>query len=292
MSTPAHEIQGSEAWLEYRRTRGGASELPALMGCSPWAPRNAAELFDFKTGRRERYTNAAMRHGTTHESTARDWAEAQLQDAFEPQVLEAGRIIASLDGINLDGTAILELKCPPKGKASKAWKQVAQHGQPDRHYWWQVQQQLYVSGAQTAYFVVYDVTEASGIVATVAPDPQAFEALTAAWEAFFRYFDADERPPEERPRTRRDKAWMTAVEAYREAKQRLEAAKAEEVEARKALEALADGQSCRGGGISLTRYWSQGRIDYKRLVPDDADLESARGPGRWQVKITQEKEAS
>ena len=290
MSIPAHEIQGSEAWLEYRRTRGGASELPALMGCSPWAPRSAAELFDFKTGRRQRYNNAAMRHGTTHEGEARRWAEAELGDAFEPKVLEQGRIIASLDGINMEGSVLLELKCPPKGHESKAWLQVQRNNTPDLHYWWQVQQQLYVSGAQKAYFAVYDANQKNGIVTSVKPDPNAFKALVDAWAEFFAYFDADERPPENRPSHRRDKAWVAAAKAYQEAKAELDAAKAKEAAARKALELLADGQSVRGAGLCLTRYWVQGRIDYKRLVSPDADLESARAPGRWQIKITQEKE--
>lgn len=291
MSIAAHEIQGSEAWLEYRRTRGGASELPALMHCSPWAPRSAAELFDFKTGRRQRYNNPAMRHGTAFEAEARNWAEGELGDAFEPKVLERGRIIASLDGINMEGSAILELKCPPKGGKSKAWLQVQHHHAPDRHYWWQVQQQLYVSGAQCAYFAIYDAQQKTGIVTTVKPDRNAFDELVAAWERFFTYFDADKRPPDDRPNYRRDKAWETAATAYQEAKAALDAAKAKEAAARKALEQLADGQSTRGAGVCLTRYWAQGRIDYKHLVPADADIESARAPGRWQTKITQEKEA-
>jgi len=151
MAVAAHEIQGSEAWLEYRRTRGGASEVSALFRASPWMPKNPLELYEVKTGRKEVFVNSAMRHGNQYEPAARAKLEHLLGEALEPQIVEHSeheRIIASLDGQTMDGKTIVEIKCPPKGRESKAWKQVEDNGKPDHHYWLQIQQQLLCSGAE------------------------------------------------------------------------------------------------------------------------------------------------
>jgi len=292
MAVAAHEIQGTDEWLEYRRTRGGASELPALMRCNPWSPKTPAELFDLKTGRKKQYVNAAMRHGTENEPAARKWIENELEDIFEPQVAEAGRIVASLDGIDMTGKVIVELKAPPKGQQSKAWKQVEANGKPAEHYWWQCQQQLYVTGAEVCYFAVYDASAEAGIKCPVYPDAQSHERLRSMWEWFFEHLDADRRPIAAGPEgDRDDEAWREAAEQYKRAKFLLDEAKQQEAEAKKRLDKIAGEQGAYGCGVKVTRHWVTGAVDYKAAIPDDIDLEQFRKPGRWQTRITVEKEA-
>lgn len=293
MSVPLHEIQGTKEWLDYRRTRGGASEVAALFRCSPWVPRTPLELYEVKTQAREVRVNDAMRHGQQHEAAAREWVEEVIGEALEPQVLEVGRIIASLDGITLDGETVVELKVPPKGVASKTWLHIEEQGAPPDHYQWQVQQQLYVSGAKRCLFAVYDAALNRGITTEVVADPKAHEAIAKAWAEFFEHLDTGTPPPDERPElvTREDEAWSKAAEAYRVAKAKLEAAKTEEETMRQELDALAGDKSVTGAGINLSRYWQKGSVDYRKAVPKDVDLEAFRKPGQWRYRITVEKES-
>jgi len=290
MAALAHEIQGSEAWLEYRRTRGGASEVAALFECSPFMPKNAFELYQVKTGERSVYVNDAMRHGNHYEGSARAKLEEMVGESLEPQVVEHPdhpRIIASLDGQTLDGETIVEIKCPPKGRESKAWKQVEDNGKPDRHYYLQIQQQLLCSGAEYCLFAVYDSSTGEMITSQVNAETELQAQIVEKWLEFFSHLDAGEPPEHER----RDTAWRKAAKAYREAKEKLEAAKAAEAEAKEALEALAGETGGRGCGVSVSRYYVQGSVDYKSALPSDIDLEQFRKPGRWQTRVTIEKEA-
>src|SRR5690606_14345040 len=128
--------QGTSEWLEYRRTRGTASETAALMSCAPWFPRTPYELWTVKTGRAKVPENPAMRRGAALERQARELAEQVLGEPFMPHVFERDRMIASLDGISFCGTRGLEIKCPVKGAESDVW-QAVEAGAPPAHYMWQ-----------------------------------------------------------------------------------------------------------------------------------------------------------
>jgi len=288
-----HEIQGTDEWKEWRRSRGNASEVAALMGCAPWFPATPYQLWTVKTGRAEVAESDAMRRGSALEPAARAYAEELFGEVFEPQVCELGRLSASLDGLTFDGSTVLEIKCPAKGKYSETWKHVAEHGRPPEHYLWQIQQQLLCSGAKLARFVVChaegeQITDA--IHCDVLPDLQMHEAIKAAWAQFFEHLDSDTPPPltERDVREREDAEWAAAAQAWREAKQRLDKAKTAEAEARKALLALAGEQSTVGAGVKATRYFVAGNVDYKRAAEDaGVDLSKYQKPGRWQWRLTE-----
>lgn len=288
-----HEIQGTDEWKEWRRTRGNASEVAALMGCAPWFPATPYQLWTVKTGRAEVAENDAMRRGSALEPAARAYAEELFGEVFEPQVCELGRLSASLDGLTFDGSTVLEIKCPAKGKYSETWKHVAEHGRPPEHYLWQVQQQLMCSGAKLARFVVChaegeQITDA--IHCDVLPDLQMHEAIKAAWAQFFEYLDSDTPPPltERDVRERDDAEWAAAAQAWREAKQRLDEASKAEKAAREALLALSGEQSTVGAGVKATRYFVAGNIDYRRAAEDaGVDLSKYQKPGRWQWRLTE-----
>lgn len=288
-----HEIQGTDEWKEWRRTRGNASEVAALMGCAPWFPATPYQLWTVKTGRAEVAENDAMRRGIALEPAARAYAEELFGEVFEPHVCELGRLSASLDGLTFDGQCLLEIKVPAKGRDSELWAHVKEHQAPPEHYLWQVQQQLLCSGAKLARFVVChaegeQITDA--IHCDVLPDAQMAAAIRQAWAWFFEYLDSDAPPPltERDVREREDAEWAAAAQAWREAKQRLDEAKTAEAEARKALLALAGEQSTVGAGVKATRYFVAGNIDYKRAAEDaGVDLSKYKKPGRWQWRLTE-----
>lgn len=288
-----HEIQGTDEWKEWRRTRGGASEVAALIGCAPWFPRTPYELWLVKTGRAVVEVNAAMTRGTALEPAARAYAEELFAEVFEPQTAELDRIVASLDGITFDGQCILEIKVPAKGRDSELWAHVKEHQAPPEHYLWQVQQQLLCSRAKLARFVVFhadgeQITDA--IHCDVLPNAQMAAAIRRAWAQFFEYLDSDTPPPltERDVREREDAEWAAAAQAWREAKQRLDEASKAEKAARETLIRLAGEQSTKGAGVTATRYFVNGSADYRRAAEDaGVDLSKYQKPGRWQWRLTE-----
>lgn len=101
--------------------------------------------------------------------------------------------------------------------------------------------------------------------------------------------ETDTPPPlaEADARQRDDEAWRHAAQAFTEAKREAEIA-ADRVEAaRAALVALANHPKEAGAGVTVTRYWKAGSIDYKKVVElQGVDLERYRGKAREEVRIS------
>jgi hypothetical protein len=86
-------------------------------------------------------------------------------------------------------------------------------------------------------------------------------------------------------------AWTDATMDFRElhvladeVAERLDAAK-------KRLIGLATHTSEQGGGVTVSRYWKAGNVDYKK-VPELAgvDLDKYRGPARQEVRVTMQRQ--
>lgn len=284
MSTIVQLVQGSEQWHAYRRTMRNASETPAVLGVSPWV--TPYQLWLLKTGRAEPESNEAMRRGTALEPRARAAYEEQTGLVMQPLVLQDGLYSASLDGMTLARELILEVKCPYKGKASALWQSV-EAGEVPPYYLAQIQHQLMVSGAEQAHLWVYDGQE--GLLQVVEPDLAYAERIRAGWDAFAGFLASDTPPPltEADSRQRSDADWIQAAMAYLKAKQEAELADARVEATRSALVGLAQHPKECGAGVSVTRYWKAGNVDYKR-VPQLAgiDLTPFRGRAREEVRIT------
>lgn len=276
--------QGSPEWLAYRRSMRNASESAAVLGLSPWT--TPYKLWLEKTGKAEIQTTAAMQRGTDLEPVARAAYEAQTGLVMQPLVLQAGVYSASLDGLTLEGDLLLEIKCPVRGTRSDLWQEV-QAGQVPQHYQIQVQHQLMVSGAEMAHLWVFDGSK--GLLHEIQPDVSLMERIQAGWEAFQPFLDSDTPPPLSPDDTivRADASWTAAAQAYAQAKQEADAV-AERLEAaRQALLALARHPKEQGAGVTVTRYWKQGTVDYKRIPAlQGLDLSTWRGKGREEVRVT------
>ena len=291
MSVAAHEIEKTPEWYAYRKTMGNASEAAAVMGEGRFFPATPYQLWQVKTGRAEVTETPAMTRGSRLEGAARTFLEQRLDMVFEPRVLQyGGTISASLDGLTFDGETALEIKVPMKGRESDTWKHVEDNGTPPPYYHWQVQQQLLCSGAKRAIFAVCEadgdeITDA--ITCEVLPDKEAHGKLGDAWDWFFDFIDADEAPPltDRDVVERDDDEWQEAASRYRELKAAMADLQADLKAAEKRLKDLADGQSCKGAGVTVTRYWRQGNVDYKAVIPAGVDLEAHRKPGTWVHRI-------
>lgn len=275
--------QGTPEWLEYRRIRRNASESAAVMGLSPWT--TPYQLWMMKTGRAEQKVTPAMQRGTDLEPVARTAYEERTGLVMQPVVLQAGAYSASLDGLTLGGDLVLEIKCPLRGTRSDLWQDVLA-GKVPEHYAVQVQHQLMVSGAAVAHLWVFDGS--LGVLLEIGRDDDCMGAIRAAWDAFQTSLDTDTPPPLTEADTvvRIDAAWRVAAKAYREAKASADEA-ADRLElAKTALVGLTRHPREQGAEVTVTRFWKQGAVEYKR-VPQlkGVDLTPYRGKAREEVRV-------
>ncbi len=277
-------VQGTPAWHEHRAKFRNASETPAVLGASPWM--TPYELWLVKTGRKVVEETAPMRHGTAMEPVARAAFEEETGLIMQPQVVVDGEYSASLDGITLSGDILVELKCPYKGQTSELW-QTVKSGTVPEHYRLQVQHQLMVSQARRAHLYVFD--GAVGINIVIEPDEITFARIREGWDLFQPYLESDTPPPltEQDTKTRSDAAWREAAESYRGWKSVMDEASAKADAAKAVLIELTDHPREAGYGVSVTKFWKVGNVDYKRVpVLAGVDLELYRGAMREEVRVT------
>lgn len=174
--------QGSAEWHSLRADYFTASEAPAMMGASKQMKRN--ELLDAKKSGIDRDVSWwVQKHlfdkGHEAEALARPILEARIGEDLFPIVGTDGDLLASLDGSTLLGETLFE---------HKMWNaQLAEDvksGDLEPHYYWQLEQQLLVSGAEKVIFVCSDGTEANFVSMEYRPAPGRAAKLVAGWKQF------------------------------------------------------------------------------------------------------------
>lgn len=274
--------QGSPEWLAWRQTRRMASETPTVTRRSPYQTWEA--LRGIKRGATA-FQTAAMAHGHQYEPMARAWAQAELGMLFKPTCIESGDYGASLDGI--DGRAILEIKCPFKGRESDTWK-MADRGLIRPDYDDQVVHQLGVAEGSVCYFVVFDAQTQKGIIIERTPDADLWADTQKKWDDFWAWHLTDDPDPAKNIRT--DEQWSEAAAFFTAAKRQADAFAKMAEEYRANLLALAgDDPNTMGGGVKVTRYEVSGSVDYKKAITTlapDADLEQFRKKSSTQTRVT------
>ena len=144
--------------------------------------------------------------------------------------------------------------------------------------------------ADTADVYVFDGAE--GLLIEVTPQPDNWPQIHAAWDAFMRCV-SDGQPPAltaRDTRVRDDPEWLSAAAAYLEAKRAADTIGTALDEAKARLIGIADHAKEQGGGVSVTRMWKRGGVEYKR-VPElvGVDLEQYRGAAREEVRVLIER---
>lgn len=173
--------QGTAEWHALRASHFTASEAPAMMGASKYQTRT--ELLKAKKSGLVPEISSAQQvlfdRGHQAEAAARVIVERMIGEDLFPVVGTEGNLLASLDGMDMLGSTLFE---------HKLWNAdlVAQvrAGELDPHYYWQLEQQLLVSGAERVIFVVSDGTEESFERMEYRPVPGRAEQLVAGWKQF------------------------------------------------------------------------------------------------------------
>lgn len=173
--------QGSIDWHNLRADHFTASEAPAMMGASKYQTRSDL-LAVKKSGISLEVTSSQQfifDKGHAAEAGARPIAEEQIGEELYPIVCTEGNLLASLDGATMLGDTIFEHKLWNESLAAQV-----RAGDLEPHYYWQLEQQLLVSGAEKAIFVCSDGTRDNFVSMEYRPVPGRAEQLVAGWKQF------------------------------------------------------------------------------------------------------------
>jgi putative phage-type endonuclease len=271
--------QGTPEWLKWRQGGLGASDAPVVMGRSPWS--TPYQLFRKKIGLdTDSVMTPAMARGIRLEPKARRAYERATGEPVVPLAAESLTVPvlrASLDGMAFTGDFILEIKCP----GEKAHAMALQGMVPD-YYVDQLQQQMFVAGVDLAHYWSFDGDQ--GTLIEVRRDQARIDRLVEAALRFWDHVKARKWASDE---------WEAAAAVWRRSNELLEAAKAEEDNARRMLLSLfgADESKREGGGVIVTRVNRKGSVDYEAAlaskgvaIPTD-ELEPFRKKGSSSIQV-------
>lgn len=264
--------------MQWRMDYIGGSEASVIMGTNRYT--NVIELFQRKLGLiPEVVMNDAMARGHKLEPEARVEFELETGISVEPACFvstEYDFMAASLDGINIDGTVITEIKCPGIKTHSEALG-----GKVPVLYYPQLQHQLAVTGAEVNYYWSYtDIPDVKNMLIAQYPDAEYIERMIARERLFVDYLraakaklnagqelqDADFPPLElfdvpdagtnRSEIARTDPKWLQIAAGYKTALLVLQDAQAQLDAQKQAIEAQMKRKKqirAEGGGISVVR---------------------------------------
>ncbi|MCW7556456.1 YqaJ viral recombinase family protein [Endozoicomonas gorgoniicola] len=174
--------QGSQEWLDLRANHFTASEAPAMMGASKYTSRD--ELLKQKaTGQTKEVTlqmQALFDRGHAAEEAARPLVEAMIGEELYPATAVGDHnLLASYDGITVDDFIVFEHKLWNEKLAVQV-----RNNDLEPHYYWQLEQQLLISGAEKAIFVTSNGTQEQFESMEYLPVPERQQALIKGWEQF------------------------------------------------------------------------------------------------------------
>lgn len=175
-------IQGTPEWLAARREKVTASQVPILMGMSPYQKANQLLLEKFTGVEQEvsDFKQVLFARGHEAEAAARDWVKEHMGLVMEPAVLlsqENPELLASLDGFSAP-----DLIFEAKYMGSKSLAEVAE-GRIKPYHDMQIQAQLRVSGAKKCLYFAMD-QDGNAQIAEINPNPKVFKAIDRAVNAF------------------------------------------------------------------------------------------------------------
>ncbi len=266
--------QNTPEWLEMRKSKVGASDAPIIMGDSPW--KTAFQLWEEKLGLRQPpQMNAAMQRGHELEPIARQAYNDYTGNAAEAEVVfhpERKWMMASLDGISLDRSIVLEIKCPGQKDHDEA-----KAGRIPKKYYAQLQHQLATIGVNLLHYFSYKDGDYSLI--EVERDEKYIQKLYTKEGDFWKKLQNFDAPAlSDRDYVERnDNTWLSTAQEWASVSAQLADLKAKEKACREQLIDLAGNRNCQGAGIKVQKVVRKGTVDYK-AVPElsGVDLEKYR----------------
>lgn len=176
--------QGSPAWHALRAKHNTASEAPVMMNASSKMRRN--ELLHMKATGSEKEICAWVQKnlfdkGHVQEATSRVIVEKMIDQELYPATAtdDEGYLLASFDGVTMLHDVLYEHKMWNERLA-----QSVRDENLDPEYYWQLEQQLLVSGAEYVCFTVSDGTRDKFVSMDYYPVEGRADQLLAGWAQF------------------------------------------------------------------------------------------------------------
>lgn len=279
--------QGTPEWLEWRRTRIGASDAAIVLGISPW--KTPHKLWLEKSGRQPAPPmNSAMAYGHQMEDEVRQTYEQENGELYMPTTVTNPKYewqVASLDGLSADRKTVLEIKT-----CSKKVYEAACRGEVPEYYMTQLQHQLLcVPEAERAIIVFWHKGDWTAV--DVPPNGPLQKRITDVEKAFYEQCMVGDQAPALSEKDylfiEGNDEFKSAANSWKTINEQLQKYKKLDAEARQKLLELTDDGNCKGYGVSICHIYRKGSIDYSR-VPQikGVDLEPYR---KGSVAYTQVK---
>lgn len=181
-------INKEKAWHDARRSTVGSSDIPIILGISPY--KTPLDLWKIKTGKvHPEESNFAQQRGKDMEPIARDWFCERMGYYYEPKDFKIGRHTASLDGYNEVFHTGVEIKF--NGKENH---ELAKQGKVPPVYLAQVHWQYYVACLEGAHYLSYQEGN-SALVEVAKPEAHVITMLQHYADAFLDLVDTVTQPP-------------------------------------------------------------------------------------------------
>jgi putative phage-type endonuclease len=279
-------IQGTPEWLDMRRNFIGASDAPIIMGVSPYS--TPYKLWEDKLGISPPIKeNVAMKRGNELEPIARALLEEQFSMQITPKVVHCkdnSFMMCSLDGLSDDGKTAFEIKY-----ASKDKHELAKDGEIPELYYPQLQHQLACTGLDSIWYCSFNGDEIVNV--EVDRDDSYIDDMLAK-EAKFWECVKTFTPPELTNKDyveKDDSLWNSYANRLKEIDVLLKDLSIEKDFIRQTLIDEAKGKSSKGCGISLSKSFVKGRVNYDE-IPElaDVDLEKYRSASKesWTLRFS------
>lgn len=301
-----HQVdQGTQEWLNLRASNFTASEASAMMGASKYQSRQQL-LAEKATGVREEIAprqQAIFDKGHAAEAGARPIIEKLIGEELYPVVGTEGDLLASFDGLTIDDAIVFEHKLWNKKLAATVLADPEKGTGLELHYAYQLEQQLYVSGADKAIFVCSDGTRQNFVHCWYYSIAERRERLLEGWGVFAKDLAAykagiesgEIKAPVIGAVERTDDDFLKVEQEYQAALAESEAAKARLDEAKANLVKKADGVKSKGALFQVFPVKREGSISWQKafkafcpaVAKSDLEKFKSKGSESWTVKPIQ-----
>ena len=283
-------IQGSPEWHALRKDKIGGSDAPVIMEVSPWT--TPYQLWQQKLGIKPApEANEYMRRGLALESAARAEFSELTGILVAPEVVlhpTMTWMMASLDGKEVGGENIVEIKCPGEGDHC-----LAKTGAVPEKYYPQLQHQMAVCEVDTCHYFSYYILS-DGTVDTciniISRNEAYIKNMIKAEELFMTCLE-ELTPPKLTPKDivyRDDAFWQIASSQWLQVSSKMKELEEQEKELRATLISMSNGENTQGNGVRVCKFIRKGSVDYAK-IPElkEVNLEPYRKNPVECWKITQ-----
>lgn len=282
-----HLEQGSQEWLEYRKTRIGASDAAVIMGLSPWS--SPFDLYMEKVEGIEKTQTYAMKRGQELEAEAREYFENLLGVRFRPAVFQHDKydwMMASLDGISEDGKIWIEIKCPSSITSHiKAMNgEIAEYYKAQMHH----QKECVPTLERGIFCSWYD---GSGEVIELEKDTEFTKRMLKEEKKFYDCM-VNKSPPDSNKKQEffleTSDEFLNISEKYKELDLSIKMMTEEKAIIRERLIEIAADRDIKGNGIAISKKMTKGVIDYKSMpnaFRDEIEKFRSAPAESWTIRI-------